>query len=113
MKPRKPATVPVCVAVPRRLAAINSGRGHGKDEAAILIGIAGQNCLPLILAAAIIDAPMFVAARHVACSGQFEYRIGCHNAPSLTLDAGVGYPDLAVKLISLVIPKRDETYTGF
>jgi hypothetical protein len=56
---------------------------------------------------------MFVAARHLACFGQFEYRIGCHNAQSLTLDAGVGYPDLAVKLISVVIPKRNETYTGF
>jgi len=56
---------------------------------------------------------MFVAARHVACFGQFEYRIGCHNAQSLTLDAGVGYPDLAVKLISLVTAKRNETYTGF
>jgi cellulose/xylan binding protein with CBM9 domain len=42
----------------------------------------------------------------VACFHQIEYRISCHNAPSLTLGGGVDYPDLAVKLISLVMHMR-------
>ena len=42
-----------------RRTAIDSGGGDGKDESAVLIGIAGQNCLP----------PIVVAQRHLPYFG--------------------------------------------
>jgi len=71
-----------------------------------LIGIAGQDRLPLIRVRPIVDSAIVIATGHVAYFGQIEYRIGCHNAQSLALGAGVDYPDLAVKLISLVMLAR-------
>jgi hypothetical protein len=80
--------------------AIDGGGRNTKNEASMLAGVAGQNCLPQLFVLWGC-AEVLLVAGHRGCVCQVEYRIGDHDDESLTGRVLVDYPHLAVKAIFL------------
>ena len=76
--------------------AIYAGRRHGKNELAVLVGVAPEDRLPPPAVIAVFRAG--VSQCHFRCCSEVEYRIACHNVESLRPIPAVDYPVLAVKV---------------